>query len=190
MDRSILPPPYRLALSYAPPRARSATFGLLALDQRLGGIVRAAREPLIAQMKLAWWRDRLGSPPAEWPAGEPLLAILASWGGAAGELVGLVDGWEAVLLAGESSELIAARGQAAAALARVLGVPAAAGLAEQTGRRWCEAEFGLLPDGSARLPRLPKVLRALSVLAKLSESSGQSKLLRFLAAMRIGLFGR
>ena len=35
-----LPRPQRLALSYAPAAVRSATLGLLALDARLGAILR------------------------------------------------------------------------------------------------------------------------------------------------------
>jgi 15-cis-phytoene synthase len=194
MDRSALvpelPPPYRLALAYAPRRAQLETLALLALDQRLGGIARAAREPLIAQMKLAWWRDRLGSPSAEWPAGEPLLAVLTSWGGTAGELVGLVDGWEAILLEAGPAELAAGRARACAELARVLGLTAAVDAAQLAGRRWTEAEFGLAQDRGLIMPGLPRQLRALAILPGLLAESGQSKLRQFLAALRIGLFGR
>jgi phytoene synthase len=56
-----LPIERRLALAYAPGRARAATLGLFALDAALGNLVRAAREPLLGQMRLAWWREELGS---------------------------------------------------------------------------------------------------------------------------------
>ena len=78
---SSLPLPQRLALSYAPRASRNAFAGLLALDTRFAGIVRHAREPMLAQMRLAWWRDVLAKPAAEWPTGEPLLALLAEWQG-------------------------------------------------------------------------------------------------------------
>jgi hypothetical protein len=59
-------------------------------------VVRTAREPMLAQLKLAWWRDRLAADPAVWPKGEPLLARLAQWREPAG-LGALVDGWESLL---------------------------------------------------------------------------------------------
>ena len=51
-----LAPMHRLALAYAPAEARPAWAGLLALDARLAGVVRAAREPVLGQLRLAWWR--------------------------------------------------------------------------------------------------------------------------------------
>ena len=54
-----LTPLHRLALAYAPAASRGAWLGFLALDMRLAAIVRAAREPMIGQIKLAWWRERL-----------------------------------------------------------------------------------------------------------------------------------
>ena len=93
-----LSPLTRLALAYAPRTARPAWLAVLALDQRLAGIVRSAREPLLAQIKLAWWRERLAEPVARWPQGEPLLSALAAWDGQAAALVALVAGWEAVLV--------------------------------------------------------------------------------------------
>src|SRR5690606_20839572 len=71
-----LRPAERLALAYAPARARTATLALMALDNRLGTIVRQMREPIAAQLRLAWWRDTLARPVPEWPQGEPVLAAL------------------------------------------------------------------------------------------------------------------
>jgi len=76
---SELPPPQRLALAYAPARARPATLALLALDARLAAILRGRREPLAAQLRLAWWREMFARPPSDWPAGEPLLEALRGW---------------------------------------------------------------------------------------------------------------
>lgn len=100
MDESLLetlPLAHRLSLSYAPAAAKADTLALLALDARLAGIVRGDGEAIIAQMKLAWWRDRLDSEPASWPLGEPLLAQLQNWAGNVSRLVALVDGWEILL---------------------------------------------------------------------------------------------
>ena len=92
-----LPLPRRLALAYAPRRSRDAVLGLWLLDQRLAGILQAQGEVLIAQIKLAWWRDRLGEDPAGWPRGEPLLALLQSGKVPPRSYLPLVDGWEALL---------------------------------------------------------------------------------------------
>jgi phytoene synthase len=59
--------------------------------------VAGTREPVLAQLRLAWWRDRLAEPAENWPRGEPLLAALTCWQGRHGALAGLVDGWEALL---------------------------------------------------------------------------------------------
>lgn len=92
-----LPAPWRLAVAYAPASTRDRWLTLLALDIRLAGVVRSAREPILAQMRLAWWRDRLRDSSANWPKGEPLLAALKCWQDGHGALIALVDGWEALL---------------------------------------------------------------------------------------------
>lgn len=92
-----LPAPWRLAVAYAPVATRDRWLTMLALDVRLAGVVRGAREPILAQMRLAWWRDRLRDSADKWPRGEPLLAALSCWDGGHGALAGLVDGWEALL---------------------------------------------------------------------------------------------
>ena len=74
-----LPVLHRLALTYAPARATRPTLALLALDARLAGIVRSASEPMLAQLRLAWWREQLEIDLTARPAGEPLLAVLESW---------------------------------------------------------------------------------------------------------------
>ena len=53
---------------------RAAMTALWALAERLGQLVRDAREPLIAQIKLAWWRDMMATlenDPTALPKGEP-----------------------------------------------------------------------------------------------------------------------
>ncbi|HEY6868328.1 MAG TPA: squalene/phytoene synthase family protein, partial [Novosphingobium sp.] len=134
-----MPPLARLALAYAPARLRADWLAVLALDARLAKVVRQAREPMLAQIRLAWWRERLAADPAGWPRGEPVLAALAAWGEAAPRLVPLVDGWEALLgdppLAGDSHALFAdGRGVAMGALAARAEVDPAR--AEAAGRQW------------------------------------------------------
>src|SRR3546814_5590476 len=89
-----------------PREYRAALATLWALAERLTKLLHDSREPLIGQIKLAWWRDMLAllaSDPAALPKGEPLLAELqASWAGQGG-LGALADAAEAMLLA-ESDE--------------------------------------------------------------------------------------
>ena len=90
-----------------PRERRPAVTTLWALAERLTRLLRDAREPLIGQIKLAWWRDMmvlLADDPAALPKGEPLLADLqASWAGQGG-LYAIVDGAEAMLLADSDDE--------------------------------------------------------------------------------------
>lgn len=118
----------------AVPRDRRAALATLwALAERLTKLLRDAREPLIAQIKLAWWRDMTGllaNDPAALPKGEPLLAELQqSWAGQGG-LDALVDAAEAMLLADSGDT----RSDAARALgAALFGL---SGGADAAGARW------------------------------------------------------
>ena len=210
-----LPLAQRLALSYAPTRARHDTLTLLALDTRLAEILRQKSEVLFAQLKLAWWRDRLGEPPARWPGGEPLLDRLAIWRSDLAPLVELVDGWEELLA--ESLEprgmKAFAQGRAAAwgVLAGQLGQTRAAPNAEQAGREWALADLTLHLGAWPEAERardvalaepwlaldLPRDLRPLAVLRGLAARAlrqGASEVLdgprAAMLALRIGLLGR
>jgi phytoene synthase len=206
-----LRPPQRLALSYASSRARPATLALLALDARLAAILRGRREPIAAQLRLAWWRDMLARPAAEWPRGEPVLEALRGWRDPTG-LSELADGWEALLAEELTPEAIAdfaaGRGAAFACLARELGVEAVE-VAEEAARLWALADLTAnLSDGAERAlvvdhgrnlvpPPLPASLRPLAVLAGLGARAmqrGGAPLLSgpgsALLALRIGLTGR
>ena len=208
-----LPIERRLALAYSPARARAPVLALLALDQRLAGLVHAAREPVLGQIKLAWWREQLRKDPATRAQGEPLLALIGSWGEHGGALVALVDGWEQALDGADSPASVIAglaqgRGQAAAALAMLLGHGDSAIEASRAARGWAVAEFAanLAPNEAAadwaqlieaqdwRPLRLPRDLRALLVLyglARRTRGTGAllSGPLAGLAAIRLGLFG-
>jgi len=96
----------------AVPQARRAAMAALwGLTARLTKLLMDAREPLIGQIKLAWWRDMAAmivSDPDALPKGEPLLAELqATWAGQGG-LDALVDAAEAMLLADSDDERRAA----------------------------------------------------------------------------------
>ena len=208
-----LPPLERLALAWAPPAARPASAALLALDRRLAAILRHRREPLLAQMRLAWWRDRLGEGAEAWPRGDAGLDALRPWRDPAG-LIPLVDGWEALLCerldASAIAEFAEGRAQGCAVLAAQLDERAAAAAAQAAGRVWALADLAAnLSDPAERdavlaqaraagaAPRLPRALRPLAVLAGLGARAvrrGGGPLLAgrgaAAAALRIGLVGR
>lgn len=118
---STLPPRQRLALAYATARSRPAILALMAFDSRMAAIVRQSREPILAQIRLAWWRDRLIAEPEHWSQAEPLLSCLGDWSGGMQVLINLIDAWEAMsgeaaLPAAVFSALARARAESFAAL--------------------------------------------------------------------------
>ena len=208
-----LPPLQRLALAYAPRASRPALIGLFALDARLANIVRHSHEAMLAQLRLAWWRENLTANQGAQGAGDPLLALLSDWPGSRTALAELADGWEvmtgsAPLAASAILALAEARGKAFAALACSPGEAAAA---LQLGRSWALADIaGHLSDPRERTAamalvrvqdwhwqRLPRQLRPLAVLHGLA---ARTDWLRheavaltpaaLLAAIRIGIVGR
>lgn len=205
-----LRPEIRLALAYAPARCRNLTLGLLALDQRLGESIRAAREPVFAQLRLAWWRERLQTRQESEP--EPLLAALQPWGEHRAALAVLADGWEEMIgeapLGAESLAACArARGQGWGVLAGMLGHDPAE--AHRAGEGWAAVDIAarlshpqeraaaqaLVAAQDWSRPRLPRDLRPLTVLHGLARRSrGAAPLLSgggaLTTALRLGLLGR
>lgn len=213
-DEADLGPACALALAWQPAPSRPAFACLLRLDDRLARAVGRASEPVLAQVRLAWWRERLGDLHQSGPGGEPLLtAIHQHWGAASNELAALVDGWEE--LAGQaplSSEAIGAfaagRGEAMAAFARLVGEGDHAAAAGAAGRLWALADFAVfvsdetergrardiarpIPEPSLRV----RGLRGVAVLGGLARQAlsrggrvGEGRRAA-LAAMRLGMFG-
>lgn len=189
----------------AVPRARRpAIAALWALAERLTKLLRDAREPLIGQIKLAWWRDMmamLASDPAALPKGEPLLAELqAAWAGEVG-LGTLVNAAEEMLLAQDE----AARGEAAAGFGDALFALSGGG----AGARWGLVWGATFQDGAAEARQLFSAARNRSAPSRASFGGSRALLMldRWASAIaahdgerrwrgealllfRIGLFGR
>jgi phytoene synthase len=208
-----LPRVQRLALAYAPAGIRGEWLTLLAFDTRLAGIVRRTSEPLLGQLRLAWWRDRLGGVGGLEIQGEPLLAALSAWAGDEAVLLQLVDAWEAMLTTDDAqiaafTGLSQVRAAAMAALAIRAGCPDDAEAAKRAGFAWSIADLALgqsdpklrqtLTEGLTwDRVTLPRALRPLSVLHRLARSAiigDRPGLLEsptdLLVALRIGLLGR
>ncbi|MGX7895200.1 hypothetical protein [Tsuneonella sp. HG222] len=207
-----LPEPQRLALAHATAATRPYFLAFFTLDARLGGIVRRRVEPMLVQMRLAWWRETLEGPAVTWPRGDPLLEALAGWREPAA-LAGLAAGWENLLSDRLDSSAIAAfeegRQAALAAVAREVGAGASAEATEAAARTWALADLAAnLSDPAERaqvvthgLPvqreALPRSLRPLAILAALGGRAlerGGRPLLEgrgaALVALRVGMFGR
>lgn len=206
----------RLALASAPESDREIWRSLLQLDSLLGRIVAQAREPLLAQMRLAWWRDELGRPGGTHVGGAPALTLLRSvWRDEAKALAALVDGWEALLGDAPADRasvqaFAEGRGESCAAVARIIGCPGAEADAETAGQVWGFADAACRvadADGRGRIlavagslprpKRLPPRLRPLTIIAGLSRRAlarGGVALLGDrispLVAFRLGLLGR
>jgi phytoene synthase len=209
-----LPTVSRLALAYAPRSARMQTLALLALDTRLAGLLRNSREPMLAQLRLSWWRESLGQPADKWPEGEPLLAALRTWNGHHGGLVSLVNGWEALTGAAplpETALEAMAQGRAAAfaTLAQALESGDDLRGVQRLGRSWALADLAMRlgheserasaralalvhPAKGVRLSRAMRPLTVLHGLATRRLAKGEDAATSpaaVLKAMRLGLLG-
>lgn len=209
-----LPPELDLALAWTPPKVRAALTTAFQLDRRLSRIVARTSEPMLGQMRLAWWRDALGQPVADRPRGDAVLdSIGAHWAGREAALIAMVDGWEVLVTAdslgpediatfgAKRAEFFgalhddrgkAATGRVAAAAFRWSIADAATGVTD-AGEKAALIEAGLAPADTSG--RLPNVLRGLAVLEALSLRAlrrGGSALMEgrgaSLAAMRAAIF--
>lgn len=138
----------RLILSYAPKEARGGVNALFDLDATLADVLRHAREPMIAQMRLTWWHDALTKLDSAAPPAQPVLVALASdvvgRGVSGAELATLVEGWEA-LLDGEPGDAGVRATFADARGGRLFGLAArvlrAEAPVEDGGRGWALADL-------------------------------------------------
>lgn len=74
---------------------------IFALDAECAGVARAAREPMMAQIRLAWWRDGLSAEDAVPAHRSPVmdaLRALPDFAAIRAALVAVVDGWEELIL--------------------------------------------------------------------------------------------
>lgn len=180
-----LPPEAELALIWCAPKVRGPLSIALQLDRRLARIVGRTQEPMLGQMRLAWWREALGKPMPERPRGDAVLdGIGLHWQGREAALARMVDGWEVLVTAqtlghAEAEAFAAGRGAFFSALAS--GMVAEARLAA-AGRCWALAEAAagvsdprekavLVAAGIAQdtpAGRIPRALGGLAVLESLA----------------------
>jgi Squalene/phytoene synthase len=179
---SVLQPPRVLAIAYAPTHVRGRLAWLLALDQRLSDVLGRASEPMIAQLRLSWWRDALNAAPEKQPKGEPLLSELAAIRGddvLISASLSLIDAFEILALQTESQERADAQMQRISAICNAFAHwigdrERNAANVDKIARWW------LNPDSTMPKP-VSRPLRSLSILAfaeKLDDGKSRSSPLR------------
>lgn len=210
-----LPLEQKLALLHAGKSTAEQLGAFLQLDRRLGQFVSQSKEPILTQMRLAWWRDQLAKPVADRPGGDAILDDLsAHWSGEEGVLIELVDGWEQLLaeppLPQSAAEGFAvARAHCFGAIARMTGYDPVNAI--HCGASWAFADLlARMSDPEERAfvlsvarsqcaynLALPYKLRSLAILGKLGQraidNGGGALISRrgdVLHIMRLGLFGR
>jgi phytoene synthase len=179
-----------LALTYVPAGRRQALRTLWELDAALGAVLAGGREPLISQIKLAWWRDSLAKLDREKPPAEPMLQAVAAdilpAGVSGAELSVMEEGWTLLLgqeplTANELDTYAAARGALLFRYsARILEAELTSGLA-RAGEGWALVDLArhsnpidaeaALQAARERLDvqeRWPSALRPLGMLARLA----------------------
>ena len=213
LDTSILPAGQQLALAYAGQGRAVIGAGLL-LDTRLGMSLRGASEPIVAQLKLAWWRDRFAEDPAAWPTGEPLLGALQGWRTSLNGLGSLIDGWEVLTSERLDTEAVTRFWRGRMELWRImaaeLGTAYRAQALEDAVRFWAlgdlaahvrddaeRATIKAMARPASPLPALPRRLRPLLVLSALGRRGlvrGGAPLVDGIGtlplALRVGIIGR
>lgn len=178
-----LDPERLLALAYAPARCRAALALLWRLDGRLGAVLAREGGPMLAAIRLAWWRDALAALDGGPPPRDPLLievgAVLPAIGVAGAALSDWAQGWVA-LTQGEEEEALeehaALRGGRLFALSSRIAIGREAPGVAVAGERWALADrlgvFGpLAAERAAQRSgpgHWPRGLRALGVLSALA----------------------
>jgi phytoene synthase len=128
---------------YTPAAARPAWLALHGLDLELEAVVTGTTEPMIGEIRLAWWREALQGLDAGRVPKQPLLALIAAEvlprGVAGAELAGLEDRWAGLIGNDDVPEAhFAGGGDLFALLARLAGGDA--DQARALGQAWAAGE--------------------------------------------------
>lgn len=187
LNLNMLSPPKRLAIAYAKMPHRQALAILLSFDVTFGGVACRQSEPILAQLRMAWWRDVIHKRPGERPSGEPLTADLSrlqtaypGWN-MEKRVSELLDGWCELLVGDSWDDAMIDRHINARAAAIFCGYGVISGQGDgdallQIGRNWALSDLrsycrdaGQI-DTTARLRctvalhPVPEIPRALSIL--------------------------
>lgn len=181
-----------LALSHVHLAVRPAVAAIWQLDEMLGRIVATTTEPIIGQMRLTWWHERLCALNTGERAAEPILGKLVAdvlpHDVKGTDLAVLIDGWEVLLepLPLNDQTLTIYAGKRGGALfettATLLG-GATSGLSG-AGEGWALMDFALkctdpvtagraVAMANERLRHIPPMRRPLRILARLARAKAR-----------------
>jgi phytoene synthase len=90
-------PDEQLALAYTPTRLRPGFEALLAFDATLANAFKVSGEAALIQIRLAWWREELGSAAPRDPVLVAVNALISDNRLTTGHLLRIIDGWEMLL---------------------------------------------------------------------------------------------
>jgi phytoene synthase len=153
-----------LALNYA----NAEMTALMRFDRTLASVIAGARDPIMAQLRLAWWRTQLEAPVAGNQGYDAILLFGA-------KLLPIVDGWEELLAPMPlNTSVLKTYAEGRGAIFALLGgdVQAGAGWALADFARHCSdlptrgLARGLADEALRNTPRQPKPLRVLTSLAR------------------------
>jgi 15-cis-phytoene synthase len=174
-------PDVTIALAYARADLRKDFEALIALDAQLGQIVRTAKEPMLARIRLAWWREQLeGLNEAPLPA-DPILqavrVLLQRHDVNGGALAPMVNGWETLLEGPPFAEAALAeyaggRGGTVFEMANRIAQSGGGTEIRSCGEAW--ARNDLVRSSGFGVARkcavlIPKALRPFAILARFAE---------------------
>ncbi len=186
-----------LSVLYAAAPVRPAWMAVQALDLELESVVAGTTEPMIGEIRLAWWREALQGLDADKVPKQPLLQLIAAEvlprGVSGGELAVLEDRWAGLIGSDEVPEAhFSGGGDLFALLARLAGGDAAQ--ARALGAAWAAGEA--VPPGRCAAPLRPLLgLTKLAARDAARARSGQApeprgSLSRQLALLGAVAFGR
>ena len=153
-----------LSVLYAPAPLRAALFALHGFDLELAGIALGTSEPMIGEIRLAWWRDAAEAIDRGVVAAQPLLQLVAAElparGVSGADLAVLDDRWRSMIGTTDVPDShVAGGGHLFVLAARLLGGDAALG--RQLGEAWVRGD-------DAGLSPVPSGLRTLLGLVRLA----------------------
>lgn len=184
-------PERALFLAYAPVTARAALGALLALDDALARLLQSTSEPMLGQIRLAWWRERLESLDVSAPPAEPVLSALAAdlipRGVTGAALTPIVDGWEVLLEteldAAALSRFATGRGALFVAAGKAMG--AGDDSLVEAGQGWALADLARHLDKAEEAAQARSLARPLLEAATRRRWSGKGRALGAMAHLAL-----
>lgn len=173
-------PERALALRYAHAHARQGLLAVFALDQTLARLTLGTRDPMVAQLRLTWWREALCALAHEPTPSQPILQALSAARANGVTLAIAEDGWERLLRPMDEADLLHfadERGVIFVEAARLAGAPDDVGSA---GSGWSLADLAQTTAD----PDLARRATSLAIpLLKQAAAQRWSPAGRFLGAM-------